>query len=118
MVPPFVLWYPYNRLKCIIYNYINSGLFTFIFDCRFQLFWIILVDNGAEIVQFVWYFCFLVLTVIFTCSIKTAPKYKKTELIVFCKNIIVVTVFEIYYGGKIWRIISQDTPASYNLKHC
>jgi len=38
IVPSFLLRYLYNRLKCIICNYINSDLFTFLFDCPYQLF--------------------------------------------------------------------------------
>jgi len=56
MAPLFLLRYPYNRFKCIICNYINTDLFACLFHFRFQIF--------SNIVQFVWYCCVLVQTVI------------------------------------------------------
>jgi len=79
-----------NRLKCIICNYLNSDFLPY-FDFRFQIY--------SSTVQFVWYFCVLVQTVIGIFAIKTANKQTKSSF--FCKIIIVITVYGIYYGGKI-----------------
>jgi len=57
-----------NRLKFIICNYLNSDFLPY-FDFRFQI--------SSSTVQFVWYFCVLVQTVIGIFAIKTANKQTK-----------------------------------------
>ena len=74
MVPYFLFRYSYNILKCIMSNYINSDLFTFISTSIFKYF--LLFWGG--------YFFVGVQTVIGIYAIKT-DKIDKTELIVSAK---------------------------------